>query len=232
MHCVGLPNTPGGESFLCQAEYSKIIFSFLKSKSQKWRLITHTLNCWRWARTSWECWTIPVTRQRQAWQSHWVLITTAFNWNRISFSRLRWHPGHQILKAGPCKSGNNKLQWAEQRFKTTDLCLLILRGSSISLLCCYRKNSSVRTVTSRSSFQLQALANVYYGVCDYGMDEMSWCCLIAVAAFYCIQSDTEAETSARAELSSFCAASHNMYVRLSKLLLHILLILIWFLIFF
>lgn len=87
-------------------------------------------------------------------------------------------------------------------------------------------------MTSRSSFQLQALANVYYGVCDYGMDEMSWCCLIAVAAFYCIQSDTEAETSARAELSSFCAALHNMYVRLSKLLLHILLILIWFLIFF
>lgn len=86
-------------------------------------------------------------RQRAAHECHdcvsldveesWVplgLITTAFKRNRISFSRLRWHPGQQIFTARPCKGGNNKLQWNTPRYKTTDPCLLASSGSSSSSL--------------------------------------------------------------------------------------------------
>lgn len=145
MRSVVLPNTPGGDINLVFSVRlnvvhpvgSNFLFSFKLSKSQKWRPITYTLNCRRGAQTSWEAWNIPVTRQRERGRviGSWLRqITTVFNWNRISFSRLRWHPGQQILKAGPCKRGNNKLQWADQRLQTTDLCLLILRGSSTGLL--------------------------------------------------------------------------------------------------
>lgn len=82
------------------------------------------------------------------WKSHWVplrLITTVFKQNRSSFSRLRWHPGQQIVTARPCKGGNNKLQWNTPRYKTTDPCLLASSGSSGSSLYAAKE----RTIMSR-----------------------------------------------------------------------------------
>lgn len=86
--------------------------------------IANSFNCWRRARTSWECGNIAVTRQRETRPRTWVSLlcvsgcgrvsesqlrqmNTVLKWNRISFSRLRWHPGQQILTARPCKRGNN-----------------------------------------------------------------------------------------------------------------------------
>lgn len=122
----------------------------------------------------------------------------------MSFSRQRWHPGEQILKAGPCKRGNNKLQRAEQRLTTTDLCLLRLRGSGAPFLDAAKEGIILSALWPPGHpFSSRRLANVYYGVSDYGKDEMSWCFLIAVAAFSWIQSNTEPETSAGAELPLF-----------------------------
>lgn len=70
-------------------------------------------------------------------------------------------------------------------------------------------------MASGSSFLLRALANVYYGVSDYGMlfgfvVVRDGGCHITVAAFYCIQSNSEPQ-------SFFSVPFSNMCAKLSKL---------------
>lgn len=147
MCCVGLPNSPGGEGNLVSSVRlnvvhpvgSNFLFCFKQIKWQKWGPITiHTpSSLLAMSKDLVRILEYSNKETKRAWQSHesWLRpITTVFNWNRISFSRLGWRPGQRILKEGPSKGGNNKLQWAGQRFKTTHLCLLILRGSSASSL--------------------------------------------------------------------------------------------------